>query len=183
MAAHNEVKNLQDLGNLGLGKVLEVMCDNNDHSIVLKVLQTLSTIRRAGYMTIEELVCCLTYCCDRFAAINNLEFFDEFAEYMPDITRQNIQNPFSLRSKAHYFSAKNGNVILNNLQDICTNLDVDELKSWFRIYLVDKKIYLDDQLKPLLDTARMKGPELSNDYFKTICTKYTVPIIMRAGRV
>lgn len=169
------------VGDLGLGDVLEAMCNNDDHVIVLKILQTLSTVRRAGYMTIEELVGCLSYCCNCFASNGNYAFFEEFVLYMPDITSVNATSPFSVQSKSYYFSAKNGNAILNNLQDICTNLDVDELKPWFRDYLIQKGLYLISQLEPLLRIARKRETDLSNKEFQVICQTYNIPIVMRTG--
>lgn len=168
-----------DLGDLGLIKVLQAMCDKNDHVIVLKVLQTLSSIRRAGYMTIEELVSCLCYCSNIFADKDNYTFFEEFAEYMPDITAFAL---FSNKSKVCYFAAKHRTTILNNLQDVCTNLDIDELQSWFQSYLIERKICKASQLEPLLKEMRQGGESVSNDNFQSMCTKYTVPFIMKSGR-
>ena len=149
-----EINNANDLG---LSKILETMTKNNDYVIVLKVLQTLSAVRRAGYIGTKELVGYLSFCCDAFAINDNYEFFDEFVECMPDITSYDNSNPFSIRSRCHYFAAKNSNDILNNLKDICTDLTVDELKTWFRDYIVNKVIYTQDHIRPLLDQLMEKS--------------------------
>ena len=45
-----------------LGKVLEVMCERNDHDIINVVLRTIRSIRKSGYITTAEELKCYNYC-------------------------------------------------------------------------------------------------------------------------
>lgn len=171
----------EQVGDLGLGKVLEAMCNKDDDVIVLKVLQVLGHVRRSGYMSDYEQVMCLSYCANRFADTNNYHFFDEFVQYMPDISINDVNNPFTPKCKTHYFASKQHEHILNDIQSSCNHIDVDSIKQWFREYLVSNNINNYAQILPLINNIKDSGDSVDDSVFKSLCTNYHIPFVMKTG--
>lgn len=169
-------------GDLLLGSMLEHMCDRNDHETVLHVLQALSKVRRAGYLTIKELVMCLTYCGNRFAEKGNGEFFKEYIKFMPDINKiGDTMGCFSPLCKSYYYAHKNAEHELDKLQTTCLLLDTCELLEWFQQFIIKNRINCTFQLGPLFSRAIERGDTLTNDVFKQFAEGYRVPVEMKSG--
>lgn len=171
-----------EYGDIMLGRVLEQMCDRNDHETVLQVLQVLGKTHRAGYLTVNDLVTCLIYCGNRFADQKNGDFFREYVQYMPDINRiQDTSQQFTPLCKSYYYAYRHAETQLDLLQTECMLIDTDELSEWFKEFVVSKRISDTWQLKPLFERACERKETLTNEGFKCLCDDYVVPIILRSG--
>jgi hypothetical protein len=167
---------------LELTRVLARICDNNDHIVALKILQVLGPVRRGGYMTVEDQVMCLSYCANRFAESNNIHFFREFVQYMPNISNKSINNPFNSRCKTFYFVIKHGDQILKTLSVLYENLDISAIKTWFEEYMLMHNIQKHQQVDSLLTYLEKHKEDLKNDTFQSVCEAYIPPpITMRSG--
>ena len=165
-----------------MGKVLERMCDCNDHETVLQVLQVLGKARRAGYLSIDELVMCLIYCGNRFAEQNNGDFFIEYVQYMPDINNvPDVNRNFTPLCKSYYYAYKCVESELDTLQTDCMLLDTESLLPWFQKFIVSRSINSKWQLVPLFDKIRSHEKSINNSQFMQMAEGYHVPMQMKSG--
>jgi hypothetical protein len=167
---------------LMMGKVLERMCDRNDHETVLQVLQVLGKARRAGYLSISELVMCLIYCGNRFAEQNNGDFFKEYVHYMPDINAiPDVNRSFTPLCKSYYYAYKYAEGELDTIQTECMLLDTATLLPWFQKFIIRRSIISTWQLEPFFDKIKPYGESINNSQFKQLAESYQVPIQMKTG--
>lgn len=165
-----------------MGKVLERMCDRNDHETVLQVLQVLGKARRAGYLSINELVMCLIYCGNRFAEQNNGDFFKEYVQYMPDINAiPDVNRSFTSLCKSYYYAYRHAESELDTIQTDCMLLDTKSLVPWFQKFIIRRSINSKWQLIPLFDKIMAYGESINNSQFKQLAESYQIPIQMKTG--
>jgi len=168
-------------GDIMMGKVLERMCDRNDHETVLQVLQVLGKARRAGYLSIGELVMCLIYCGNRFAEQSNGDFFKEYVQYMPDINAiPDVNRSFTPLCKSYYYAYRHAESELDTIQTECMLLDTKSLLPWFQKFIIRRSINSKWQLIPLFDKIRA-CESINNSQFKQLAESYQVPMQMKTG--
>lgn len=150
------------------------ICENKDYRTALLVLQTLSKVRRAGYVSVTELVQVLAYCSNSFAANDCHEFFEEFAIYMPNIIIEHPENIFSHKSKAYYYFEQRIPELLEQ-----TDIPLDgEIYKYLRTTLVNKNIYKDEQVIPLLK-ALCSVREMAE--VQKICDEFQPQVTLKTG--
>ena len=164
-----------------LVNVLKIMCQNNDHETVLSVLQVLGKVRRGGYMSIKEQVYCLSYCANSFADQDNMGFFREFEQYMPDIRQDDNENPFSVQSKCYYFLSSKTSKYVTRITELYPNITKDEVTEYLKAVILNNKIYTSKQLDAFVTPLLLERQEMSADELKKVCSQYRKPIVVRAG--
>lgn len=148
------------------------ICDNNDEVTALKILQVLGTVHRAGYIHIDTLVDLLAICANRFAEQNNLAFYREFYQCMPNISDC---YPFSPKAQACYFMVSQVPIICKKIEEYCPQIiDTAALCSAVSRNNITK--YQD--VEPLY---RQFDFNTSQTLFQRTCDSYTVPLKMQTG--
>ncbi len=157
--------------------LLKGMCENNDHVTTLCVLQTLGKVKRAGYIDIDGIVLCLSYCSDIFATHGNMEFFREFASCMSDITEASPDNPFSLKSRCYYYFAKNEKNIIARVQKYCPSVDVDVINEHMLLMISRNNIFQNIQLDRFYKSILRDGEDMNYRDFVTLCSNYSLTAV------
>jgi hypothetical protein len=132
--------------------LLKNMCENNDHSTTLTVLQTLGKVKRAGYIDIDDMVLCLSY--------------------MSDITEPSPHNPFSIRSRCFYYLAKNEQTIMQRVHKYCNIVDEVYIDEQVSSMILRNNIYNSSQLDSFYKTLLKDGDDMSYRGFTELCTSY-----------
>ena len=165
-------------GDLMLGKVLEHMCNKNDHDTVLLVLQLLDKSCKVGYLTVPQLHMCSIYCSNKFAENGNYKFFQEYIKSMPDISDSTLT---STLCKSYYFAYKQTSYILDTLQTECMLIDINDLQEWFKEYIIKNLINNHSQLTPLIEKAHQYRDTITSDGFKALSTLNSSQCIYGGG--